>query len=384
MLALAAGLVFSAAGQEGGLFADFETSHGSFTCRLYFESAPRTVANFIGLATGERTWLDLNRGMTKNDPFYDGLTFHRVIDGFMIQGGSPNGLGTDHPGYAFPDEFDPLLLHDGPGVLSMANSGPDSNGAQFFITLAETSWLDGRHSVFGRVETGMDSVAAIGAVETDGDDRPLTPVVVHSVTIRRVGDAAQAFDAAGQKLPVVRNLRLGIAGGAENIFLAFPRRARARYFLFGTEDLTDTTWDLYDLGLEGAVPEPDGQAVDVAGIDRLFFSMAEILYPAAPASLLDRTLTLDFDFGESIIVDFDGAGGGTYTYVGHGSGAVSGYDWYPEIYHGYLWPIHLDGLAPLYIRLTPLSDEGGTFVDYAGDDDGNPVPRYTGTFTLSP
>jgi len=121
--------------QTNGIFADFTTSMGSFSCQLDYTNAPRTVANFIGLASGQRAWLDLNTGRARTNAFYNGLTFHRVIAGFMIQGGSPNGMGTDGPGYAFPDEFSPALVFTNYGVMAMANSGTNSNGAQFFITV---------------------------------------------------------------------------------------------------------------------------------------------------------------------------------------------------------------------------------------------------------
>ena len=140
---------------EPGLYAIFQTNHGSFTTELHFQKTPRTVANFLALSEGSKPWLDLVDGKIRKDRFFDGLTFHRVSPGFVIQGGSRNGLGTDGPGYAFRDEFHPDLKHDAPGILSMANSGPNSNGSQFFITLAATPFLDEVHSVFGKVVEGM-------------------------------------------------------------------------------------------------------------------------------------------------------------------------------------------------------------------------------------
>ena len=150
--------------------AVFETNHGTFEIELFEDKAPITVKNFIDLA---------EKG------FYDGLIFHRVIDGFMIQGGDPNGMGTGGPGYTIPDEFHKDLKHDSEGVLSMANAGPNTGGSQFFITLAATPWLDGHHSVFGKVVKGMDVVREIGKVDTDFQDKPLSKVVMEKVTIRR-------------------------------------------------------------------------------------------------------------------------------------------------------------------------------------------------------
>jgi peptidyl-prolyl cis-trans isomerase A (cyclophilin A) len=158
--------------------AVFETSKGTFEAELFAAECPETVWNFINLAEGRQP-------TQKEGPFYDGLTFHRVIEGFVIQGGCPQGTGTGGPGYQFKDEFDPALRHDGPGILSMANAGPGTNGSQFFVTLAPTPHLNDRHSVFGRVTKGLEVVEAIGNVATGPMDRPVEPVVIEKVTIRR-------------------------------------------------------------------------------------------------------------------------------------------------------------------------------------------------------
>ncbi|MBI2884577.1 MAG: peptidylprolyl isomerase [Candidatus Omnitrophica bacterium] len=149
--------------------AVIETSKGRVVVELYPEEAPKTVENFITLA---------NKG------FYNGVVFHRVIPGFMVQTGDPTGTGRGGPGYTFADEISPRLRHDAPGVLSMANAGPNTNGSQFFITLAATPWLDGRHTVFGRVVEGQGVVEAIGAAPRDANDRPLVEIKLTSVTIQ--------------------------------------------------------------------------------------------------------------------------------------------------------------------------------------------------------
>ncbi len=153
--------------------ARIETSEGTMVCQLHEDEAPNTVTNFIHLAA---------KG------YYDGLAFHRVIEGFMIQGGCPKGDGTGGPGYTIPDEFDPSLKHDSTGVLSMANAGPNTGGSQFFITLEATPWLDGRHAVFGRVLGGVEVLEAIGASPTDANDRPVKPITIHRIRIFRNGD----------------------------------------------------------------------------------------------------------------------------------------------------------------------------------------------------
>jgi peptidyl-prolyl cis-trans isomerase A (cyclophilin A) len=168
------------------LLAHFETTEGRFTARLFADKAPKTVENFVGLAEGTREWTDPRSGATQKKPLYNGVVFHRVIDGFMIQGGDPLGTGTGGPGFRFGDEFHPSLRHDRAGILSMANAGPNTNGSQFFITLVPTPHLNDRHSVFGEIVQGLDVVQRIGRVKTDSRDRPVTPVVINAVTIERV------------------------------------------------------------------------------------------------------------------------------------------------------------------------------------------------------
>ena len=169
----------------GELTATLHTSKGAIDIDLFDDRAPKTVENFVGLATGETAWTDPETGERVSRPLYDDVPFHRVIEGFMIQTGDPTGTGRGGPGYTFDDEFHPELRHDGPGVVSMANSGPNTNGSQFFITLAAQPHLDDKHAVFGRVTDGMDVVEAIGGVETDRQDAPTTPVVLESVDVHR-------------------------------------------------------------------------------------------------------------------------------------------------------------------------------------------------------
>jgi peptidyl-prolyl cis-trans isomerase A (cyclophilin A) len=168
-----------------GTYATFATTDGTFTIKLYADEAPKTVANFVGLADGSKEWTDPRTGKKVTQPYYDGIVFHRVIDGFMIQGGDPLGQGTGGPGYRFDDEFHPKLRHTKEGILSMANSGPNTNGGQFFITLAPTPWLDNKHTVFGEVVEGMDVVRKIGKVPVGAADRPVKDVRITTVTIEK-------------------------------------------------------------------------------------------------------------------------------------------------------------------------------------------------------
>ncbi len=165
--------------------ATLHTNHGDITLNLFDEQAPKTVDNFVGLADGTKEYRDAETGEKKTGKFYDGVIFHRVIDGFMIQGGDPLGLGTGGPGYQFGDEFHPDLTFNRPYLLAMANAGPGTNGSQFFITVAPTPHLNSRHTIFGEVadQAGRDVVDAIAKVRTARGDRPVEPVVIESVEI---------------------------------------------------------------------------------------------------------------------------------------------------------------------------------------------------------
>ena len=164
--------------------ATLHTTRGDIDIELYGERAPKTVDNFVGLATGDQEWTDPKTDEDRTgEPLYDDVPFHRVIEEFMIQTGDPTGTGRGGPGYRFDDEFHEDLRHDEAGVVSMANAGPNTNGSQFFITLAPTPHLDDRHAVFGKVTDGMDVVEAIGAVDTDGNDKPGDEILLESVTI---------------------------------------------------------------------------------------------------------------------------------------------------------------------------------------------------------
>ena len=191
-------------GLEPGVYAELQTSGGTMLLKLAHEKAPRTVANFVGLAEGTKAFKDASGKWVKR-PYYEGLTFHRVIPNFMVQGGCPEGTGSGGPGYGFRDELDRSLTHDSAGILSMANSdrgktpwsgSGSSNGSQFFLTLKATPHLDGLHSVFGKVVKGLDVLDALGKTPTATGDKPLKPLLIKRVTILRIGVGKKSVPAA--------------------------------------------------------------------------------------------------------------------------------------------------------------------------------------------
>lgn len=277
---------------EDGLFAIFQTSRGAFTARLDYDKAPTTVANFVGLVEGTRGWVDTTTGALRRQPFYSGITFHRVITGFMIQAGSPNGLGTDGPGYSFGDEFHPALRHDSAGILSMANSGANSNGSQFFITLGTTEWLDNTHSVFGRIVGGMEVVNAIGAVPAPVQE-PEVATTIESITISRVGAAAQAFDAAGPwGLPESADAKPALIADAGNFFLRFARSPFSQYFISRSDNLTAWTLDTVLADLATAPAEDLDATAAISGKSKQFFRAVKAAYPQQPSTFVNKTLAL--------------------------------------------------------------------------------------------
>jgi len=172
--------------KTAGTYAVFETNKGKIVCELFPEEAPKTVKNFVGLADGTKEFIDIKTNTKTKRPFYDGIIFHRVIPQFMIQTGDPLGVGMGGPGYKFEDEISSKLKFDKPGMLAMANSGPNTNGSQFFITVAPTPWLTGHHTIFGRVVDGQDVADAISNVSRDQRDKPLDPVVIQKLLIQKV------------------------------------------------------------------------------------------------------------------------------------------------------------------------------------------------------
>lgn len=309
-------MVFAAAPSavlaEDGMFADFTTSLGEFSVELDFVETPRTVANFVSLAEGSRRWVDpLTGAVMGGARYYDGVIFHRVIAGFMSQSGSRNGQGTDGPGYRFRDEISPNLPHDR-HVISMANSGPNSNGAQFFITDEPTPNLNGKHAVFGRVVAGGDVVDAINAVPTL-DERPLAPVVIESVRIRRVGAAAGGFDVMAWDLPVVSALpgRLEVTPGGPIRYHVVPDEGRT--MVQGHYSLDLDTWTSFLKRNEDRTDiDPAVIQIGTASLPRLFFHFSQVFYPdALPSSMANAVLDVEYSGTERLVftVNADGQTG---------------------------------------------------------------------------
>lgn len=195
-VALADGKMMKAATEGKDLWATFNTTEGSFVVKLFAKDAPKTVANFVGLATGEKEWKDPRNGEKKvNAPLYNGVIFHRVIPGFMIQGGDPTGTGRGDPGYRFEDEFKSGRTFEKPGLLAMANAGPNTNGSQFFVTTSTPAHLNNRHTIFGEVISGYDVVEKISNVSTQPGDKPIKDVVIQKVEIAEKAPSAAAPNA---------------------------------------------------------------------------------------------------------------------------------------------------------------------------------------------
>lgn len=382
--------------QEEGLFAVFTVGgavSGEFRCQLHYDKTPRTVANFVGLATGEQTWLDYKTGLLRSDPFFDGIIFHRVIKGFMVQAGSPNAIGNDSPGYSFEDEFDASLRHSEAGILSMANAGANTNGSQFFITLGEEDHLNGIHSVFGKVVDGLQLVQQIGGLPTEtnalGTDRLVNEVRIESVRIERIGAAAQAFDVGAHGLPILRPATLAWEAGARGSALELSAVSRNFYEVLHSEGLQD--W------------EPASRAIGSGqgGHKRILPELAEIATSTgshffraiaseyatdlkAADSVAGKTLALIYENQGSLIIylNFTAVDGGTYRTANLTGGDITdgeiGYYYEPGPLSSFLGLGFSNGLPQQSMRLMFETPTSGTF---RGSFSGG---NLSGTFTLQP
>jgi len=360
---------------RGQIFADVSTTMGDFTIQLDHLNSPLTVANFMCLSEGSAPWVHHKTGLVHYDtPFYNGVSFHRVIAGFMCQSGSPRGDGTDGPGYFFRDEADNGVSHARHSI-SMANSGPHSNGSQFFITDVVTDWLDGIHAVFGAISAGGAVVDAINAVPTT-DDEPDTPVLINLITIRRVGATAMAFDEHAQGLPLVTAPEVTVQHDGSGATLAFTQPARSVATCFYSSDAETWEWLQRYVAPTSPIKNSLDMTPETIGRARQFFATSIVTFgPDAifPDSILNRTLTTLITGTGTITFTFDGQGGGSYTTdFGSPPGTITSYEFYPDGIGTWL-VIYTSGLVPLRYRLGHDTDDASMFFG-----------RHTGTAFASP
>ena len=304
-----------------GIWATFRMTHGgtakgSFTAKLHYDKVPLTVASFIGLAQGTQTFVDEKNGTIAMRPYFNGLKCHRIIQGFMIQGGCPRGNGTSGPGYQFPDEFDSTLRHTTGGKLSMANSGVDTNGSQFFVTVGPATHLDDKHSIFGEVVEGYSTVVQpLSNVPTVNpsiqDDRPIQDVIIEEVAISRSGIAARAL---APPLPVLDLVPLTVTRGAGGAcMLDFIRTPFAGYDLLLTGNLT--TWGMDSIGNFNQNPDLsllNGTSFAPAAATSQFFRMARVNHPSpGAASLTGKKIVVE---SSSLRVTYNLSGPANATY----------------------------------------------------------------------
>ena len=344
------------------IFADISTTLGDFSVELDYINAPITVANFIILAEGSRPWVDSSTNQViSNTPYYEGITFHRVIDEFVIQAGSQNGLGTDGPGYIFPDEVENGLGFDVPFLLAMANSGPNSNGSQFFITENTPTGLNGIHTIFGSVSAGEDVVEAIHATPVSGNDVPTTDVVINSLIIRREGVSAQSFDEFEQELPVVSEVNLEgpeIAADGTTLITGQP---------LGSTALVERGSDLVTWSSESYFLDRSNEATQSEILTREFFRLpiptTLVTWPVsapAPGTYRGRTLTFTTS-GNTLVLainTLENSALGTLTIDGIESPITELREEFTNPYGASLL-VFSTGFAPIRFELGADSNTGG-------------------------
>lgn len=386
------------------IFADVTVGgavSGTFTIDLEYAKVPMTVASFVGLATGQRPWIDYASGAVRTTPFYNGVTFHRVIAGFMSQTGSRNGLGTDGPGYSFRDEFDPTLRHDGAYVVSMANSGKHTNGSQLFITASAQPLLNDRHSVFGRVIAGQAVLDAINTTPTGAGDVPVTPITIQSISV--YGASLAGFDLFPASLPTIRDANPILTRSGTTYTLGYDASTYSGYTGYRGGDLS--AWVLWASSYFGGTPPvPTTDVTTLATGARHFFRLARTDYSTTaarfvPANLASRTFTFTSNLPWVVVVTLDATGvGGGWTLQGTGSGPLLSTTYTP----GRLTPTSPSSPRyPFYMSMRLLFDSadllGNNFdfrpsLDYATATSGtftgtSNYPGYstvTGTFTTTP
>lgn len=359
---------------EDGIYAQFSVSHDGvdyeFTANLHYEKVPMTVLNFMELAEGTKKWAEFGSLEESEAPFYDGLTFHRIVPESVVQAGSRNGMGNDGPGYQFPDDMDTSLTHSEAGVLSMANSGTNTNGSQFFITLAEAPVLDGKHSIFGMIVDGLADVLDLGVLPADEDGKPESTVVINSVTIIRVGADANNFTGASEIRPQLRRLLEPefIMDAGPSYTIRIPGRDSSYgYQVYGTPDLQNT-WGT----LASAAPDfsedgdTDLDATEfVAANGKYFFTVAESeVGSRVDGTGLDYTFTLDES--APIVLNLTSPTSGSYTF-GDSSGSLNFYQLY-DLGDRYQLYFDAPGIFPIQVYFDKDATSGDAFAHVIGNE----------------
>ena len=385
LLALSFLLPLKAAAQ---IYADVQVGgavNGTFTITLEHTKTPGTVANFIGLATGQRGWLDLTTGAIRYTPFYDGIIFHRVMAGFMNQTGSKAGNGTDDAGYKFRDEFDATLRHDAPYVVSMANSGKHTNGSQFFITVAPTSWLNDVHTIFGRVTAGSAIIDQINATPTTGvsgspPDRPLTPISIQSVSIH--GPSLAAFNLDPAWLPKVLNGRPVLSKTGATFNLEYDHLPYSDYSVFESGSLAPWTKPL--AGYFGAIPSVGPiNVTSIATGTQHFFRLSRVDYSTcATADVAGNTFQFPSLLGGGMAALNAAKTSGMWTYTAGGTSAIVSASLTPQPYTARFY-VRLGNASEALLNLQYNTAGAGT---YSGQTytPATGVLNVSGTFTVAP
>jgi peptidyl-prolyl cis-trans isomerase A (cyclophilin A) len=390
--------VFHPGNGSAQIYADVSLSGGvvgNFTITLKPDKAPVTVANFIGLATGQNGWLDLQTGSIRHDPFYKGVTFHRVVAGFVSQTGSPNGTGTDGPGYTFRNEIDPTLSHATPYTVAMANSGTDTNGSQWYITQGDQSSLDGNYTIFGAVTSGQEVCDALNAVTTNATtSQPITPVTISSIAI--YGLSLADFNMNPPGLPRVLNGGTVMKASGSTFSLGFDHEPYSSYYGFHSPDLT--SWSALFSPQYFHSAAPGAGDIDVTNLtassSKHFYRMARVDYSSClttPATIAGKTLTFPGLFGASYVkLTFDAIGtAGTYEYRFSGenveSGAITAVTYYNTgtLYNAFLY-VKWDATTNIEIAFDPLKFTKTSEGTFSGRSNLVAFPTVSGNFTSSP
>lgn len=366
------------------IFADFSTTLGDFTAELDYSNSPLTVANFISLAQGSRSWVDSKNGAVRvNTPYYNGIIFHRVITGFVNQAGSQNGLGTDSPGYTFPDEVSNGLSFDTPYLLAMANSGPNTNGSQFFITLGTPSNLNGVHTIFGSITSGREVIDTINTVATDANNKPTTPVTINSVTIRRVGVEATAFDEAAQLLPIVQSVSPAISFSARTAILIAEQLPQTTLRIYSSPDLVN--WSPQSRYLDSLSSIQNTFDTGTSAPQQFFFT-SKVNWPAdaiAPESYLGKKLTITAN-GSTFVLNANPPGSpiiGTLSIDGGNPSTITELSHEEMQGYGSRFVIFSENFVPIRFNIGFDQPAAGRVTGTAFT---NPTIPLTGTFILAP